>query len=74
MFIKIQNNYINLSLVTRISCYNNCLTIRYVNKTSTDFEMTIDEFEKILKQQAKNVINQITPEEKIIDRFSIMDL
>ncbi len=75
MFIKIENAYVNLSMVTGVYEKNDgTCVIYYINKKTFDLKCGIDEFIKEVERQVMLPINKLIAKSTIEDRFELMDL
>ena len=76
MFVKIQDDYINVDCIVDINVKNDTgCKIYFINGTSSTYEnITPEDFMKEVEKQAMIPINRLVAKSTIQDRFKLMDL
>lgn len=74
MFIKIEDDYINMDLVIDIcpTSEGGC-KVCFINKLKSTFEISADEFMREFEKQATLPINKMIVKPTIKNRFELMD-
>jgi len=75
IWVKIEDSYINMSLITDMcNQEDGGCKVYFINKTTSVFGINVDELMGEVKKQLEAPLNKLIAEQTIEDRFQLMDM